>query len=106
MCMYNCPTNNIFIEDGTVYGICSRCGVCADKYPECRIDGFELEKDKQITLIKSLQILNPPLDNLKSKKKMKKSMKKGPERVGAGIQPLGFCPASRSQPDGGTDRVS
>ena len=64
MCMYNCPTNNITIEDGIVYGICSRCGVCAEKYPDCRVDGFEFEKDKQITLIKSFNILNPPLDNV------------------------------------------
>lgn len=64
MCMYNCPTNNITIEDGIVYGICSRCGVCAEQYPECRVDGFELEKDKQLNLINSLMILNPPLDNV------------------------------------------
>ena len=68
MCMYNCPTNNIKIEDGIVYGICSRCGVCADEYPKCRIDGFELERDKQITLIKSLQMLNPPLKDVAYKK--------------------------------------
>ena len=68
MCMYNCPTNNINIEDGIVYGICSRCGVCAEKYPESRIDGFEVEKDKQITLIKSFNILNPPLDDVPHKK--------------------------------------
>ena len=67
MCMYNCPTSNITIEDGIVYGICSRCGVCAEECPDCRIDGFELEKDKQITLIKSLNILNPPLDNVPHK---------------------------------------
>ena len=73
MCAYNCPTDNIHLEDGIVYGICSRCGVCEEEFPQCRIDGHKLEKDKQITLIKSLQILNPPLDNLKSKKKMKKS---------------------------------
>ena len=68
MCMYNCPTNNINIEDGIVYGICSRCGVCAEKYPKCRVDGFELERDKQITLIKSLQMLNPPLKDVAYKK--------------------------------------
>ena len=68
MCMYNCPTNNIKIEDGIVYGICSRCGVCAEKYPECRVDGFDFEKEKQLTLIRSLNILNPPIDNLPSKK--------------------------------------
>jgi energy-converting hydrogenase B subunit K len=47
MCMYNCPTNNISIDDGIVYGICSRCGVCAEEHPDTRIDGFDLEKDKQ-----------------------------------------------------------
>ena len=67
MCEYNCPTNNIHLEDGVVYGICSRCGVCREKYPECRFDGFELEKEKQLTLIKSLMILNPLIDNVKSK---------------------------------------
>lgn len=67
MCMYNCPTNNITIEDGIVYGICSRCGVCAEKYPECRVDGYEVERDKQITLIKSMNILDPPLDNVPHK---------------------------------------
>ncbi len=67
MCMYNCPTNNITIEDGIVYGICSRCGVCAEKYPECRVDGFEYEKEKQLTLIRSLNILNPPLDKVPHK---------------------------------------
>ena len=71
MCMYNCPTNNITIEDGIVYGICSRCGVCAEEYPECRVDGFEYEKEKQLTLIRSLNILNPPIDNLPSKKDSK-----------------------------------
>ena len=71
MCMYNCPTNNITIEDGIVYGICSRCGVCAEEYPECRVDGFEYEKEKQLTLINSLNILNPPIDNLPSKKESK-----------------------------------
>lgn len=65
--MYNCPTDNITIEDGIVYGICSRCGVCAEQYPDCRIDGFELEKEKQLNLINSLMILNPPLDNLPHK---------------------------------------
>ena len=53
MCMYNCPTNNITIEDGIVYGICSRCGVCSEVCSN-RIDGYEVEKDRQITLIKSL----------------------------------------------------
>ena len=67
MCAYNCPTDNINLEDGVVYGICSRCGICAEEFPECRIDGFELERDNQITLIKSMQILNPPLDDVKSK---------------------------------------
>ena len=67
MCMYNCPTNNITIEDGVVYGICSRCGVCAEQYPECRVDGFELEKEKQLSLIKAFNILNPPLDNVPHK---------------------------------------
>ena len=67
MCMYNCPTNNITIEDGIVYGICSRCGVCSEVCPN-RVDGWEMEKSKQITLIKSFNILNPPLQNLRSKK--------------------------------------
>ena len=67
MCMYNCPTDNIHIDDGVVYGICSRCGVCAEKFPECRVDGFDFEKEKQINLIKSFNILNPPLDNVPSK---------------------------------------
>ncbi len=67
MCMYNCPTNNISIEEGIVYGICSRCGVCAEEYPDCRVDGFEFEKEKQITLIKSFNILNPPLDDVPHK---------------------------------------
>ena len=71
MCMYNCPTDNITIEDGIVYGICSRCGVCAEAFPDCRVDGFELEKDKQINLIKSFNILNPPLDNLPHKENCK-----------------------------------
>lgn len=66
MCMYNCPTNNITIEDGIVYGICSRCGVCAEVCPN-RVDGFELEKSKQLNLIQSLQILHPPLDNVPHK---------------------------------------
>ena len=67
MCMYNCPTNNIEIEDGIVYGICSRCGVCEEVCPN-RVDGFELEKDKQLTLINSMNILNPPLDHVPFKK--------------------------------------
>ena len=66
MCMHNCPTNNITIEDGIVYGICSRCGVCTEVCPN-RIDGYELEKDKQITLIKSFNILNPPLNEVPHK---------------------------------------
>ena len=65
--MCNCPTNNITIEDGIVYGICSRCGACAEAFPESRVDGFELEKDKQITLIKSMNILNPPLNDVPHK---------------------------------------
>lgn len=68
MCMYNCPTNNITIDDGIVYGICSRCGVCEDACPiHARVDGFGLEKEKQLTLINSLKMLNPPLDNIPSK---------------------------------------
>ncbi|WP_458403314.1 4Fe-4S binding protein [Methanobrevibacter sp.] len=63
MCMHNCPTNNITIEDGIVYGICSRCGVCEEICPN-RVDGFELEKEKQITLIESMNILNPPLKDV------------------------------------------
>ena len=66
MCMYNCPTSNITIEDGIVYGICSRCGVCEETCPN-RVDGYDLEKDKQINLITSLKILNPPLDNVPHK---------------------------------------
>ena len=50
MCMYNCPTNNITIEDGIVYGICSRCGVCSEVCSN-RVDGYELEKSKQLNLI-------------------------------------------------------
>ena len=69
MCMYNCPTNNITIEDGIVYGICSRCGVCVEPCPtHSRIDGYDMEKEKQLTLIRSLNILNPPLDNIPSKR--------------------------------------
>lgn len=71
MCMYNCPTDNIKIEDGIVYGICSRCGVCREEYPECRVDGFELEREKQLTLIRSFQVLNPPLKNVAYKKEVK-----------------------------------
>ena len=67
MCMYNCPRDNITIEDGVVYGICSRCGVCAEKYPDYRVDGFDLERDKQITLIKSMNVLNPPLKGVPHK---------------------------------------
>lgn len=67
MCMYNCPTDNITIDDGIVYGICSRCGVCEEVCPN-RVDGYELEKAKQINLIKSLNILNPPIDNVPHKK--------------------------------------
>ena len=70
MCMYNCPIDNITIEDGIVYGICTRCGVCEETCPN-RVDGFELEKDKQLTLIRSLNILNPPLDNLRHKSESK-----------------------------------
>ena len=71
MCMYNCPTNNITIEDGVVFGICSRCGVCQNEFPEYRIDGFELEKDKQLNLIKSFNVLYPPLDDVPYKKNNK-----------------------------------
>ena len=60
MCMHNCPTNNITIEDGIVYGICSRCGVCQEVCSN-RVDGFELEKEKQINFIESLKILYPSL---------------------------------------------
>ncbi|MBQ2830963.1 4Fe-4S binding protein [Methanobrevibacter sp.] len=68
MCMYNCPTNNISIEDGIVYGICSRCGVCEGACPShSRVDGYELEKSKQLNLIESLKILYPPLDNVPHK---------------------------------------
>ena len=70
MCMYNCPTNNITIEDGIVYGICSRCGVCSEVCPN-RVDGFEVEKDKQINLIKSFNILNPPWDDIPHKQSNK-----------------------------------
>lgn len=74
MCMYNCPTNNISIEDGIVYGICSRCGVCQEACPSLsRVDGYELEKAKQLNLIESLKILNPPLDNVPYKKSNKVS---------------------------------
>ena len=72
MCQYNCPTNNISIEEGIVYGICSRCGVCVGACSiNSRVDGFELEKDKQINLIESLNILNPPIDNLPHKMESK-----------------------------------
>ena len=67
MCMYNCPTNNITIEDGIVYGICSRCGVCSEVCAN-RVDGWEFEKSKQLNLIRAFDILNPPLDNVPSKK--------------------------------------
>jgi energy-converting hydrogenase B subunit K len=70
MCMHNCPTSNITIEDGIVYGICSRCGVCSEVCPN-RVDGYELEKDKQLNLIRSLQILYPPLDNVPHKSESK-----------------------------------
>ena len=70
MCMYNCPIDNITIEDGIVYGICSRCGVCAETCPN-RVDGYDLEKDKQLNLIRSLNILNPPLDNVPHKSESK-----------------------------------
>lgn len=70
MCMYNCPTNNITIEDGIVYGICSRCGVCEETCPN-RVDGYEIEKSKQITLIESLNILNPPINNVPHKNETK-----------------------------------
>ena len=70
MCMHNCPTNNITIEDGIVYGICSRCGVCAETCAN-RVDGYELEKAKQLNLIASLQVLHPPLDNVPHKTESK-----------------------------------
>ena len=70
MCMYNCPIDNITIEDGVVYGICSRCGVCQEVCSN-RVDGYELEKDKQLNLIRSLKILNPPLNNVPHKKESK-----------------------------------
>ena len=57
MCMYNCPTNNITIEDGIVYGVCEE--VCPN-----RIDGYKLEREKQLNFIESLKILNPPIDNV------------------------------------------
>lgn len=66
MCMYNCPTSNITIEDGIVYGLCSRCGVCTEACPS-RVDGFELEREKQLNLIHSLNILYPPLDDVPHK---------------------------------------
>ena len=70
MCMYNCPTSNITIEDGIVYGICSRCGVCEEVCSN-RVDGFELEKEKQLNFIESLKILYPPLDNVPHKSESK-----------------------------------
>ena len=63
MCMYNCPTSNITIEDGIVYGICSRCGVCQGVCSN-RVDGFALEKEKQINFIESLKILYPSLEDV------------------------------------------
>ena len=74
MCQYNCPTNNITIEDGIVYGICSRCGVCVEACSiNSRVDGFELEKEKQLNFIESLNILYPPLDNVPHKSESKKT---------------------------------
>ena len=70
MCMHNCPTSNITIEDGIVYGICSRCGVCKEACSN-RVDGFEMEREKQLNFIKSLNILNPPLDNVPHKSESK-----------------------------------
>ncbi|WP_458455354.1 4Fe-4S binding protein [Methanobrevibacter sp.] len=63
MCMYNCPTSNITIEDGIVYGICSRCGICQGVCAN-RVDGFALEKEKQINFIESLKILYPSLGDV------------------------------------------
>ena len=72
MCQYNCPTDNISIEDGIVYGLCSRCGVCVEACSiHSRVDGFELERDKQLNLIESMNILNPPIDNLPHKSESK-----------------------------------
>ena len=66
MCMYNCPTSNINIEDGIVYGICSRCGVCQEVCSN-RVDGFALEKEKQLNFIESLKMLYPSLGDVPEK---------------------------------------
>lgn len=73
MCLYNCPIDNITIEDGIVYGICARCGVCQEACPN-RVDGYELEKDKQLNLIRSIQILNPPINKVPHKKESETKM--------------------------------
>lgn len=60
ICLYNCPTNNISIVGDTVYGICSRCGVCVSACPtHSRVDGFELNEQKQMEFIKSLHVSLP-----------------------------------------------
>ncbi len=66
MCMYNCPIDNITIEEGIVYGICSRCGVCSEVCDN-RVDGYGLERDKQLKLVKSLQVLTPILEDIPCK---------------------------------------
>ena len=63
MCMHNCPTNNIHIEEGRVYGICSRCGICSE-ICESRVDGMEYTHEKQINFINSMNIFLPNYDNL------------------------------------------
>lgn len=73
MCMHNCPIDNIHIEKGIVYGICSRCGVCSDVCPS-RIDGFNLTKEKQLEFIKSLNMAVPSLKV--PSKKDKKTVKR------------------------------
>ncbi|WP_409200407.1 4Fe-4S binding protein [Methanobrevibacter sp. DSM 116169] len=75
ICMFNCPTSNINIEDGVVYGICSRCGVCGNVCPN-RVDGYELTKEKQINYIDSLNLY------LKDYNLPEKSTSKLAERTG------------------------
>lgn len=63
MCMHNCPTDNIHIEDGVVYGICSRCGVCSEVC-DSRVDGAEYTHEKQVNFINSMNVFLPNYDNL------------------------------------------
>ena len=88
ICMYNCPTNNIHIEDGIVYGLCSRCGVCTEVCPS-RVDGAEFTRDKQITFIKSMNVLIPNYDNLPFKSNDVKEVSRG--YMGTDFDKCIFC---------------